>query len=192
MSLRTQFFRRCENIHALLSTQLLDQYAKCHEHGTPIWSVAAMHSEWAARLGVVRQCLVHQFYETACHLRYFTLHRRPAVILILFHDRVLVSLRVQNAKFATRVIRTTFAVDVTDSYMIIISLIVRPVAWTFPRAFVQLEKILFILYVIIIFILIIEFFFLKVRILLFHYEDRGPWHFFHPIIKFQILYSIMK
>lgn len=36
VSLRAQFLRRCENIHPLLSTQLLDQYAKCHEHGTPI------------------------------------------------------------------------------------------------------------------------------------------------------------
>lgn len=170
VSLRAQFLRRCENIHALLSAQLLDQYTKCHEHRTPIWSVATVHDQWAARLGIVRQRLVYQFYETARHLRYFTLHRRPAMILILLHDSALVSLRIQNAKLATRVVWTTLAVDITDPYMIIIGLVVRPVAWTFPRAFVQLEKILFIYFIRDYNIYSgIDFFFLKIRMLLSYY-----------------------
>lgn len=134
VSLRAKFLRRCEDVHALFRAQLLDQYTERHEHGTTIRSVAAVHDQRAARVGIVR--LVHQLDETARHLRYFALHRRPAVILILLHDPALVRLRVQDAELATRVIRTALAMNVTDLYVIVIGLVVGPIPWTFPRAFI--------------------------------------------------------
>lgn len=136
MSLRTQFLRCCEDIHAFLGAQLLNQYAERHEHGTSIRSVVAVHDQRTAGLGVIRQCLIYQLDETACHFRYFALHRWPAMILILLHDAALVSLRIQNAKLTTRVVRTALTMDVTNSYVIVVGFIIGPVAWTFTRAFV--------------------------------------------------------
>jgi len=197
VSLRTQFLRRCENIYALLSAQLLDQYAKSHEHWTPIWSVTAVHDQRATRLGVVRQCLIYQLNKTARHLRYFTLHRWPAMILILLYDSTFISFCVQNAKFATRVIWTTLTTDVTDPYVIIIGFIVRPIAWALPWAFIQLETMLLIYFI---FNYIHSgvsnpFFFQKypcLFLIINNYDFRGPWHFFHPIIKNYMYFLLLQ
>lgn len=43
LSLRAQFLRCREDIHAFLDAQLLNEYAKRHEHGTSVRSVATVH-----------------------------------------------------------------------------------------------------------------------------------------------------
>lgn len=140
MPLRTKLLGCHENVDSLLDSKLLNEDAQGDEHGTSVGAVITVDDQGCGiGLYVLVLSDVDELDDPARHFRDLALDCGPAVVLILRHVQILCGFGIGNAQLPSGVIRTALALDVSHPYVVVASLVVRPISGTFLASLVQLR-----------------------------------------------------